>query len=56
MNIKSTLTCKNFNFHLFNEDGKITIGFASEYVYPPVNKVDLQELVKFINDYLENPQ
>lgn len=54
MNIKSTLTCPNFNFHLFDEDGKITIGLASKYVYPPVDRDDLQELVKFINDYLEN--
>lgn len=54
MEIKETYRGKNFIFHLFDKDGKTTIGLASDNVYPAIDKNELKGLVEFILKYLEN--
>lgn len=49
MEIKESYRGKNFIFHLSDKDGKTTIGLASDYVYPSVDKNELKELVEFLN-------
>lgn len=54
MQTKETLQGQHFIFHILEEDGKITIGLASDYVYPPIDKFELKDLAEFITTYLEN--
>lgn len=54
METKKTYSGQHFFLHLFEEDGKISMDLASEYVYPPINKNELKDLAEFITKYLEN--
>lgn len=44
----------NFIFHIFEDNGEITIGLASNYVYPPTNKNELKNLIEFIGKHLDD--
>lgn len=56
METKKTYSGQHFFFHLFEQDGKISVGLASEYVYPPIDKYELKELADFIYTQLEDYQ
>jgi len=54
MQYKKTYSGQYFFFHLFEEDGKISIGLASDYVYPPTSKQELKNLIQFISENLDD--
>lgn len=56
METKKTYSGQHFFFHLFEQDGRISMGLASEYVYPPVDKYELKDLIEFIETFLKDKE
>lgn len=54
MNIIQRCSGDNFTFFLFEEEGGLYIGLSSEYVYPSVNREELQRLAESITQYLKS--
>lgn len=54
MNIAQRCSGDNFTFFLFAEEDGLYIGLSSEYVYPSVNREELQRLADSITQYLKS--
>lgn len=53
MNIVQKCSGDNFTFFIFDEQNSLYIGLSSEYVYPSVNREELQRLADSIIDFLK---